>query len=109
MKIRCLIERAGATTVMYAGKRFDFIPNKHGHSVCDVSNPGAVEYFLKTLAGNFYEEYEAPAEDPSEDEPGSEDVAASPREAARQGAEAVTGARARGNRSRKKKTESTEE
>lgn len=60
MKIRCLIDRQGPTTVQYNGARFDFEPNEHGHYVCDVANPGAVRYFLETFANPLYEVYAEP-------------------------------------------------
>lgn len=63
MKIQCLIERDGVTTVMYNGVRMDFVPNKHGDYICDVCNPGAVDYLLNTFAGKFYREYEAPVDE----------------------------------------------
>lgn len=59
-KIQCLIERQGPTTVMYNGMRFDFVPNEHGHYVCEVANNGAVKYFLETFAGKLYQEYVEP-------------------------------------------------
>lgn len=60
MKIQCHIERSGPTTVMYAGVRFDFVENEHGHYVCDVPNPGAASYFIETLTGKFYSKYVEP-------------------------------------------------
>ena len=67
MKIQCLIERDGVTTVMYNGIRMDFVPNKHGAYVCDVCNPGAVDYLLNTFGGKFYREYEEPVVGPVEE------------------------------------------
>lgn len=67
MKIQCLIERSGPTTVQYNGARFDFVQNAHGHYVCDVTNPGAVRYFLETFAGKLYQEYAEPVAEVAED------------------------------------------
>jgi len=60
MKIQCLIDRDGVTTVMYNGIRMDFEKNEHGDYVCDVCNPGSVDYLLKTFGGRFYREYVEP-------------------------------------------------
>lgn len=60
MKIHCLIDRQGPTTVMYNGVRFDFVANEHGDCVCEVANPGASAYFLETFAGKYYQEYVEP-------------------------------------------------
>lgn len=106
MKIRCLIERAGPTTVMYAGMRFDFIPNKHGHCVCEVNNPGAVEYFLKTLAGYLYETYVPPAEEQGKADVEGVKPAASLQKTGK--VKAATGARARA-KNRMKATAAAEE
>lgn len=62
MKIKCNIKREGTTTVSHAGMRFDFVPNEHGDAVCDIANPGAVQFFLETLGGNMYEKYQEPEE-----------------------------------------------
>ncbi len=60
MLIQCLIKRDGVTSVQYCGKRFDFAPNEHGHYVCEVANPGAVNFFMSTFGGQMYGKYVAP-------------------------------------------------
>jgi hypothetical protein len=57
MKIQCLIEREGVTSVNYAGFRYDFVRNKNGHYVCEVNNPGAVAFFNGFMGGTWYREY----------------------------------------------------
>jgi hypothetical protein len=57
MKIQCLIDRDGVTSVNYAGFRYDFVRNKKGHYVCEVNNPGAVAFFNGFMGGTWYREY----------------------------------------------------
>jgi hypothetical protein len=57
MKIQCLIEREGVTSITHAGHRFDFVPNKKGDYVCEISNPGTVAYLMGFMGGTWYREY----------------------------------------------------
>ena len=90
MKIQCLIERDGVTTVMYNGVRMDFVPNKHGDYICDVCNPGAVDYLLNTFAGKFYREYEASIEAPVVEQTADDETPMSDKQAAKEFYQSLT-------------------
>lgn len=58
MKIRCLL-RESVTSQAIDGFRYDFVPNKHGHYVCNVQNPHH-RALLLGMGKQCYQEYEEP-------------------------------------------------
>jgi hypothetical protein len=59
MKVRCLI-RDSVTTVTVLDVRLDFVPNEHGHAVCDVASDDVLRYLLGFMSGQAYVAYKEP-------------------------------------------------
>ena len=59
MDIRCLI-RDSVTTIVILGVRLDFVPNQHGHAVCNVVSEDVAKYLLNFRGGQDYVKYEGP-------------------------------------------------
>jgi hypothetical protein len=61
--VECLIQREGDTIAHVGNIPYRFRHNEHGHSVCEVVNPGHYKQFTRKM-GSFYRAY-----DPDEDYP----------------------------------------
>lgn len=61
--VECLIQRDGDTVVALSGVQYRFRRNGHGHSVCEIINPGHYKQFTGRM-GSFYRAY-----DPNKDYP----------------------------------------
>ena len=61
--VECLIQREGDTIAHVGNIPYRFRHNEHGHSVCEVVNPGHYKQFTRKM-GSFYRAY-----DPENDYP----------------------------------------
>lgn len=63
--VECMIQREGDTVVALGGVQYRFRRNEHGHSVCEIINPGHYKQFTGRM-GSFYRAYDPDKDYPTE-------------------------------------------